>query len=219
MRVSQFLTTFIHVRSFSRGPWPRVTTVLLSSITSLAVIWSKWMLRICLLSPAWSVVISHSKGRALMWKSCCVGLHWRILLLLISDSLQLGHRLVLTSLLLFEAAVSKHATSTSFNICSQLRLPTASSRTFRWISHYALFLRLALLRSKLLVLLLSNLRQVLDLVLQESDVFFESVVCCSALVFVLIQIQLPSKLLIFLFEKVHPRGHVTLLHSHRLKFI
>lgn len=172
MRVSQFLATFIHIRSFGRGPWPRVTTVLLASKTSLAVIWSEWVLRFALLSPAWSVVIAHSKGWTLMWKSCCSGLHWRILLLLISYSLQLRHRLVLTSLLLFEAAVSKHATSTSFNISSQLRLPAASCHTFRWISHHPFFLRLALLRPKLLFLLLSYLCQVLDLVLQESDVFF-----------------------------------------------
>ena len=165
-----------------------MTTVLLASKTSLAIIWSEWVLRFALLSPTWSVVIAHSKGRALMWKSCCGRLHRWILLLLVSYPLQLSHCLVLTSLLFFEAAFSKHATSTSFNVCSKLRLPAASCRTFGWISHHALFLSLALLRSKLLFLLLSDLCQVLDLVLQEGDVFFESVVCCSALVLVLVQI-------------------------------
>lgn len=171
MRMLHFWHTLMHdICPLCWSPWPWMTAPIASE-TCFAVIWSKWLLGFSLLSPSGSiVVVVQSESWALMWHSRRCGLHWRVFLLLISDSLQLLKRLIMASLLLLYTTVSEHTTPASFYVSAQLWFAPTSSRTFRWISYNSFFLWLTRLSLQLLILLLIDLGQILHLILEKSDV-------------------------------------------------
>ncbi len=166
MRVLHFRHTLMHhISPFCWSSWPRMTASCASE-TCFAVVWSKRLLGLSLLSPSRSiVVVVQRESWACMRHARRPSLHRRVFLFLISDSFQLFKRLVMTSLLLLYATVSEHTTPASFDVCAKLWLTATTSRTFRWISYNSLFLRLTRLSLQLLILLLIDLSQILNLIL------------------------------------------------------
>ena len=103
-------------------------------------------------------------------------------------------------LLLLYAAIAQ-TTSTSFDVRSKLRLAAASScRAFRRVAHNTFLLRHRCLVSDLLILLLIDLRQVVDLVLQQLDVLLKTLITGLVLISILVELELLLELLVLVSE-------------------
>ena len=76
-----------------------------------------------------------------------------------------------------------------------------------------------LLVPQLVFLLLVYLCQVLDLVLQELNVPFQSLITRNTLILALVHVQLPFKLFVLLSEILQSVFHVSLLQAHSLQFL